>query len=52
MTTISEIKQQIKDSSAKAVVEAAINKAKENSNYHALLSLTDRARLKTRRGRR
>ncbi len=40
MTTISQIKQQISDSSARAVVEAALAKAESASEYHALLSLT------------
>lgn len=40
MATISEIKQQIKDSSAKAVIEKTIEKAMQNSDYNALLSLT------------
>lgn len=40
MTTISEIIKQIKSTSARSVVEAAIKKANDNSDYHALLSLT------------
>ncbi len=40
MTTISEIIDQIKATSARSVVEAAIKKANDNSDYHALLSLT------------
>lgn len=40
MTTISEILNQIKATSARSVVEAAISKANENSDYNALLSLT------------
>ncbi len=46
MTTILEIKQQIKDSSARAVIENAIKLAKENVDYHALLSLTEERALK------
>ena len=38
--TISDIKQQIKDSSARAVIEDSIKLANENSDYHALLSIT------------
>lgn len=40
MTTISEIIEQIKTTSARSVVETAIRKANDNSDYHALLSLT------------
>ena len=46
MTTISEIKQQIKDSSARAVVENALRLAKNNADYHALLNLTEERALK------
>jgi aspartyl-tRNA(Asn)/glutamyl-tRNA(Gln) amidotransferase subunit A len=38
--TISDIKQQISDSSARSVIENALKLADENSDYHALLSLT------------
>lgn len=41
MTTITAIKDQIKQTSARAVVEAALEKAKSNADYHALLSLTE-----------
>lgn len=41
MTTITAIKDQIKQSSARAVVEAALEKAKSSTDYHALLSLTE-----------
>lgn len=43
---ISEIKDQIKSSSARAVVENAIKLAKDNSDYHALLNLTEERALK------
>lgn len=44
MTTISDIKQQIKSSSARAVIENVIKKALDNSSYNALINLTtDRA---------
>ncbi len=46
MTTISEIKQQIKDSSARAVVENTLRLAKNNADYHALLNLTEERALK------
>jgi aspartyl-tRNA(Asn)/glutamyl-tRNA(Gln) amidotransferase subunit A len=46
MTTISEIKDQIKSSSARAVVEGAIKLAKSNTDYHALLNLTEERALK------
>jgi aspartyl-tRNA(Asn)/glutamyl-tRNA(Gln) amidotransferase subunit A len=46
MTTISDIKNQIKNSSARAVVENAIKLANDNSDYHALLSLTEERALK------
>jgi len=46
MTTISEIKQQIKDSSARAVIENALKLAKDNADYHALLNLTEERALK------
>ena len=39
--TISEIKDQIKASSARVVVEKVIAKAREKSEYHALLNLTE-----------
>ena len=39
--TISEIKDQIKASSARIVVENVIAKAREKSEYHALLNLTE-----------
>jgi len=38
--TISDIKQQISNSSARAVIENAIKLANENLDYHALLNLT------------
>jgi aspartyl-tRNA(Asn)/glutamyl-tRNA(Gln) amidotransferase subunit A len=41
MTTISDIKSAIASSSARKVVEDAIEKAKNNASYHALLSLTE-----------
>ncbi len=41
MTTIAAIKTQIKDESARAVVEDALKKAKNIDEYHALLSLTE-----------
>lgn len=41
MVTIAAIQDEIKKSSARAVVEAAIQKAKDNDEYHALLSLTE-----------
>jgi len=41
MITISDIIRQIDDTSARAVVEKALAKAKENSAYHALLNLTE-----------
>lgn len=46
MTTIAEIKKQIESSSSRAVIEAAIKLAKDNSNYHALLNLTEERALK------
>ena len=47
MTNISEIQQQIKNTSARQVVESAIKLAKEKSEYNALLNLTeDRALLR------
>jgi len=46
MTTISEIKQQIKDSSARTVVENTLKLAKDNDSYHALLNLTEERALK------
>ncbi len=39
--TISEIKDQIKASSARVVVEKVIAKAREKAEYHALLNLTE-----------
>jgi aspartyl-tRNA(Asn)/glutamyl-tRNA(Gln) amidotransferase subunit A len=44
--TISEILQQIKANSARAVVENSIKLAKEKSEYHALLNLTEERALK------
>lgn len=44
--TISEIKDQIESSSARAVVENAIKLAESNSGYHALLNLTEDRALK------
>lgn len=44
--TIPEIKDQIKSSSARVVVENAIKLAKSNSDYHALLNLTEDRALK------
>jgi len=41
MTTISDIKKQIENSSARAVVENAIKLAKDNDEYHAILNLTE-----------
>lgn len=41
MITITQIKDQISHSSARAVVEAALEKAKASADYHALLSLTE-----------
>lgn len=41
MTTITEVLDQIKSTSARVVVENAIKKANENADYHALLSLTE-----------
>ena len=46
MTTISDIKRQIKDTSARAVVENALKMAKEKQEYHALLNLTEERALK------
>lgn len=46
MMTISEIEQQIKDSSARVVVENALRLAEENADYHALLNLTEERALK------
>lgn len=47
MTTISEIQEKIKNTSARKVVEEAIKIANEESEYNALLSLTeDRALLR------
>lgn len=46
MSTISEIKDQIKSSSARMVVENAIKKAKENQEYNAIINLTDGRALK------
>lgn len=40
MITISEVMSQIKSTSARVVVEAAIKKAKDSAEYNALLSLT------------
>jgi len=44
--TISDILEQIKVTSARAVVENSIKLAKEKSEYHALLSLTEERALK------
>lgn len=41
MITISDIKKQISDGSARLVVEAAIAKARENADYNAILNLTE-----------
>lgn len=41
MITISDIIRQIDDTSARAVVEKALAKARDNSDYHALLNLTE-----------
>lgn len=41
MTSIADIKAHIADSSARAVIEAAIARAKDIENYHALLDLTE-----------
>jgi len=41
MTTISDIKKQIENSSARAVVENAIKLSKDNDEYHAILNLTE-----------
>jgi aspartyl-tRNA(Asn)/glutamyl-tRNA(Gln) amidotransferase subunit A len=41
MTTISDVKTQIAASSARTVVENAIKLAKSNSDYNAILSLTE-----------
>jgi aspartyl-tRNA(Asn)/glutamyl-tRNA(Gln) amidotransferase subunit A len=45
MTTISEIKSAIVSSSARKVVEEAIEKAKSKESYHSLLSLTEKRAL-------
>jgi aspartyl-tRNA(Asn)/glutamyl-tRNA(Gln) amidotransferase subunit A len=44
--TISEILTQIKDNSARAVIETVLSSARENESYHALLSLTEERALK------
>ncbi len=44
--TISEVLTKIKDTSARAVVENSLKLAKENEEYHALLSLTAERALK------
>lgn len=44
--TISDIKKQIKETSARAVILDAIKKAEEKSEYHALLNLTEERALK------
>jgi aspartyl-tRNA(Asn)/glutamyl-tRNA(Gln) amidotransferase subunit A len=44
--TISDILEQIKATSARSVVENSIKLAKENSEYHALLNLTEERALK------
>lgn len=41
MITISDIKKQISDGSARLVVEAAIAKARDNDDYNAILNLTE-----------
>jgi aspartyl-tRNA(Asn)/glutamyl-tRNA(Gln) amidotransferase subunit A len=41
VVSIADIKQQIQSSSARAVIEATIKKAKEVKEYHALLSITE-----------
>lgn len=41
MTNILEIKQQIKDTSARTVIEKVIKLARDGVDYHALLSLTE-----------
>ena len=46
MTTISDIKKQIVDTSARAVVENALKLANEKQEYHALLNLTEERALK------
>ena len=46
MKTISDFKEQIKLSSARAVVENAIKTAKDNSDYHAILNFTEERALK------
>jgi aspartyl-tRNA(Asn)/glutamyl-tRNA(Gln) amidotransferase subunit A len=46
MMTIAETLLQIKNTSARAVVENALKLAKENEDYHALLSLTDERALR------
>jgi aspartyl-tRNA(Asn)/glutamyl-tRNA(Gln) amidotransferase subunit A len=43
--TISETLEQIKKSSARAVVETSLKMAKENEDYHALLNLTEKRAL-------
>jgi len=44
--TISDTLQQIKDSSARAVIENVIKLAKDNADFHALLNLTEERALK------
>ena len=46
MTTISDTKKQIVDTSARAVVENALKLANEKQEYHALLNLTEERALK------
>lgn len=46
MTTIQETLDEIKSTSAREVVESALKKADENSDYHALLSFTKERALK------
>lgn len=41
MTSIAQIKTQIKDESARAAIESALKKARDIEEYHALLSLTE-----------
>ncbi len=45
MTTISDILDQIKSTSARSVVEQSIKKAKDYKDYHALLCMTEKRAL-------
>ncbi len=45
MITISDVKNQIKNSSARLVIEAALAKAKGNLDYNAILNLTEKRAL-------